>query len=79
MANTNVSHGEVVNICNQLEKSPSKNNSKSSPIYHGGSKGSSHSHGKVGTGKSKFGHAGVTGGEKRTNHVNKKDPYSHGH
>ena len=80
MATTTMTHGDVVKLCNDLEKSPSKNNMKSSPIYHGGSKGSSHAHGRAGTGKSHLGHIGTTTGGKGPKHnTNKKDPYSHGH
>jgi hypothetical protein len=71
MANTNVSFGEAKSICNSLEKSPSCNNMKSSPIYHGGSKAAS-KHSTPG----KFGHKGVTGGKSRTNKRPSKSPYA---
>jgi len=71
MANTGVSHEEVKSICSNLEKSPSKDNMKSSPIYGGGDKG--HGAGAVGT-------AGFKAPPSKTGpKKNKKDPYTHGH
>jgi hypothetical protein len=41
MANCNMSVSDVKSICNDLEKSPSSSNSKSSPIKSGGSSATS--------------------------------------
>lgn len=41
MAVNDMSPSDVKAICNELEKSPSCDNSKSSPIYSGGHKASS--------------------------------------
>lgn len=71
MANTNVSFEEAKSICKNLECSPSSNNSKSSPIYHGGTKAAS-KHSTPG----KFGHKGVTGGKARKNVRPSKSPYA---
>jgi hypothetical protein len=73
MAVNDMSPSDVKAICNELEKSPSCNNSKSSPIYHGGStaaKSSGHST------EGKFGHSGVTGGKARKNVKSSKSPYT---